>query len=102
MKTKVIFKKIYWFNAENPIVEINAIFPEEIESKVNGETLYMGYAHIGQHTAIHEDFLNKNEVGVHKVENTSINIKNSGIKIPEVTVENTSNGLVSEAVIINS
>ena len=31
----------------------------------------MGYAHIGQHTAIHEDFLNKNEVGVHKVENAS-------------------------------
>ena len=73
MKTKVVFKKIYWCNAENPIVEINAIFPEEIESKVNGETLYMGYAHIGQHTAIHEDFLNKNEVGVYKVENASQN-----------------------------
>ena len=71
MKTKVIFKKISWFDEPNPIVEINAIFPEEIESKVNGETLYMGYAHIGQHTAIHEDFLNKNEVGVHKVENAS-------------------------------
>ena len=39
MKTKVIFKKISWFNEPNPIVEINAIFPEEIESKVNGETL---------------------------------------------------------------
>ena len=73
MKTKVIFKKISWFDEPNPIVEINAIFPEEIESKVNGETLYMGYAHIGQHTEIHEDFLNKNEVGVHKVENASYN-----------------------------
>ena len=74
MKTKVVFKKIYWFDDEpNPIVEINAIFPEEIESKVNGETLYMGYAHIGQHTAIHEDFLNKNEVGAYKVENASYN-----------------------------
>ena len=73
MKTKVIFKKIYWFNGENPIVEINAIFPEEIESVVNGETIYMGYAHIGQHTAIHEDFLNKSEVGVHKIENASCN-----------------------------
>ena len=73
MKTKVIFKKISWFDEPNPIVEINAIFPEEIESKVNGETLYMGYVHIGQHTAIHEDFLNKNEVGVHKVENASYN-----------------------------
>ena len=47
MKTKVIFKKISWFDEPNPIVEINAIFPEEIESKVNGETLYMGYVHIG-------------------------------------------------------
>ena len=73
MKTKVVFKKISWFNAENPIVEVNAIFPEEIESKVNGETLYMGYAHIGQHTAIHDYFLNKKEVGVHKVENASYN-----------------------------
>ena len=73
MKTKVVFKKISWFNEPNPIGEINAIFPEEIENKVNGETLYMGYAHIGQHGAIHEDFLNKNEVGVHKVENASYN-----------------------------
>lgn len=71
MKTKVVFKKIYWFDEPNPIVEVNAIFPEEIESKVNGETIYMGYAHIGQHTEIHEDFLNRNEVGVHKVENAS-------------------------------
>lgn len=74
MKTKVIFKKISWLDEPNPIVEINAIFPEEIESKVNGETLYMGYVHIGQHTTIHEDFLNnKNEVGVYKVENASYN-----------------------------
>ena len=51
MKTKVVFKKISWFDEPNPIVEINAIFPEEIESKVNGETLYMGYAHIGQRSS---------------------------------------------------
>ena len=29
MKTKVVFKKISWFDELNPIVEINAIFPEE-------------------------------------------------------------------------
>ena len=88
MKTKVVFKKIYWFNAENPIVEVNAIFPEEIENKVNGETLYMGYAHIGQHTAIHEDFLNKNEVGVHKVENASQNdYKDLALELEQIGYE---------------
>lgn len=69
MKTKVVFKKISWFGEPNPIVEINAIFPEEKESK----DCYLGYAHIGQHTEIHEDFLNLNEVGLHKVENASEN-----------------------------
>lgn len=73
MKTKVVFKKIYWFNGENPIVEINAIFPEHSQTDERGEVLYEGYAHIGQHTAIHEDFLNRNEVGVHKIENASYN-----------------------------
>lgn len=73
MKTKVIFKKIYWFDEPNPTIEINAIFPEEEVSIVNGEIFYVGYAHIGQHTAIHEDFLHKNEVGVHKVENATYN-----------------------------
>ena len=68
MKTKVVFKKIYWFNAENPIVEINAIFPEEVEYVERGQIIYMGYAHIGQHTAIHEDFLKDSLVGLHKVE----------------------------------
>ena len=73
MKTEVVFKKIYWFNGENPIVEINAIFPEHSQTDERGEVLYEGYAHIGQHGDIHEDFLNKNEVGVHKVENASYN-----------------------------
>ena len=68
MKTKVVFKKIYWFNAENPIVEINAIFPEEVEYVERGQIIYMGYAHIGQHTAIHEDFLNLSQVGNHTIE----------------------------------
>lgn len=68
MKTAVVFKKIYFFNiGENPIVEINAIFPDEIQAVVNGEKHYLGYAHIGQHTEIHEDFLNCSEVGNHKV-----------------------------------
>ena len=66
MKTKVIFKKISWFDEPNPIVEVNAIFPEEVEYVERGQVIYMGYAHIGQHTAIHEDFLNCSEVGNHK------------------------------------
>ena len=68
MKTKVVFKKIYWFNGENPIVEINAIFPEHSRKHSNGDTLYEGYAHIGQHTEIHEDFLNLSQVGNHTIE----------------------------------
>ena len=68
MKTKVVFKKIYWFNGENPIVEINAIFPDELQAVVNGEKHYLGYAHIGQHTEIHEDFLNLSQVGNHTIE----------------------------------
>lgn len=72
MKTKVIFKKIYWFDEPNPTIEINAIFPEEV-SIVNGEIFYVGYAHIGQHTVIHEDFLHKNKVDIHKVENATYN-----------------------------
>ena len=67
MKTAVVFKKIYFFNGENPIVEINAIFPEHSSTLVNGDIIYEGYAHIGQHTEIHEDFLNCSEVGNHKV-----------------------------------
>ena len=88
MKTKVVFKKISWFDELDSIVEINAIFPEEIESKVNGETLYMGYAHIGQHTAIHEDFLNKNKVGVYKVENSSYNdYKDLALELEQIGYE---------------
>jgi hypothetical protein len=88
MKTKVVFKKIYWFNGENPIVEINAIFPEEIESVVNGETIYMGYAHIGQHGGTHEDFLNKDEVGVHKVKNASYNdYKDLALELEQIGYE---------------
>jgi hypothetical protein len=68
MKTAVVFKKIYFFNiGENPIVEINAIFPEHSSTLVNGDIVYEGYAHIGQHMEIHEDFLNHTEVGNHKV-----------------------------------
>lgn len=73
MKTKVVFKKLSWGEGEDPIVEVNAIFPEEIVSKVNGETFYLGYAHIGQHSEIHEDFLNKDEVGYYKIENATYN-----------------------------
>lgn len=88
MKTKVIFKKIYWFDEPNPIVEVNAIFPEEIESVVNGETIYIGYAHIGQHTAIHEDFLNKSGVGVHKVEKASYNdYKDLALELEQIGYE---------------
>lgn len=70
MKTAVVFKKITFFG-DNPntegIEEINAIFPDEIQAVVSGEKHYLGYAHIGQHTEIHEDFLNCSEVGNHKV-----------------------------------
>lgn len=51
MKTKVIFKKIKWFH--DSIETIEALFPEEIESK----DCILGYAHIGQHSEIHKDFL---------------------------------------------
>lgn len=67
--TKVVFKKIGWFNEDEPnIVEINAIFTEEIEAVINGQKHYLGYAHIGQHTEIHEDFLRDGKVGKHTVE----------------------------------
>jgi hypothetical protein len=42
MKTAVVFKKIYFFNGENPIVEINAIFPEHSSTLVNGELINFG------------------------------------------------------------
>lgn len=88
MKTKVVFKKIYWFDEPNPIVEVNAIFPEEVEYVERGQVIYMGYAHIGQHTAIHEDFLNRNEVGVHKVENASYNdYKDLALELEQIGYE---------------
>lgn len=72
MKTKVIFKKIAFFDENEPnIVEVNAIFPEEIQAVVNGAKHYLGYAHIGQHTEIHEDFLKDGKVGKHKVNTAS-------------------------------
>lgn len=64
-KTRVTFKKIFFF--DGGIEEINAIF---IDKKETEET-YLGYAHIGQHTEIHEDFLNKEVVGKHKVSNAT-------------------------------
>ena len=70
MKTAVVFMKINFFgNSPNTegIEEINAIFPDEVQAVVNGEKLYLGYAHIGQHTEIHEDFLIKTKVRNHKV-----------------------------------
>lgn len=88
MKTKVIFKKISWHGEDDPTIEVNAIFPEEIERKVNGETYFLGYAHIGQHSEIHEDFLNKNEVGVHKVENASYNdYKDLALELEQIGYE---------------
>jgi len=68
MKTKVIFKTISFFNESEPnIVEVNAIFPNEVQGVVNGQKHYLGYAHIGQHTEIHEDFLKDGKVGKHTV-----------------------------------
>lgn len=70
MKTAVVFKKITFFG-DNPntegIEEVNAIFPQHSVTGIGGDILYEGYAHIGQHTEIHEDFLNCSEVGNHKV-----------------------------------
>lgn len=88
MKTKVVFKKISWFDDKNPIIEINAIFPEQSMAHRSGDILYEGYAHIGQHTEIHEDFLNKNEVGVHKVENASYNdYKDLALELEQIGYE---------------
>ena len=68
MITKVVFKKISWFNeGVNPIIEINALFPEMFE----GRDCILGYAHIGQHTEINEDFLTDGDVYKHKVETTT-------------------------------
>ena len=71
MKTAVVFMKIQFFGNSTEdlkgIEEVNAIFPEHSRADSRGEMLYEGYAHIGQHTEIHEDFLNKSEVGYHKV-----------------------------------
>jgi len=68
MKTKVIFKKIRFYDDDEwAQEEINAIFPEEVQAVVNGAKHYLGYAHIGQHTEIHEDFLTDGKVGEHTV-----------------------------------
>ena len=70
MKTAVVFLKITFFG-DNPntegIKEVNAIFPDPSRTDSRGEVIYEGYAHIGQHTEIHEDFLLHTEVGYHKV-----------------------------------
>ena len=69
MKTKVVFKKITFFanftdDKEDKIVEINAIFPEEKERG----GFVSGYAHIGQHTSFHKDFLVDGKTDRHIVE----------------------------------
>jgi hypothetical protein len=65
MVTRVVFKKISWFNESgNPIVEVNALFPEMFE----GGDCILSYAHIGQHSEINEDFLIDGDVYKHKVE----------------------------------
>jgi hypothetical protein len=69
MKTAVVFKKIQFFGNSTEdlkgIEEVNAIFPEHSRTDSRGELLYEGYAHIGQHTEIHEDFLNHAKIGNH-------------------------------------
>lgn len=68
MKTEVVFKKIYWFDEPNPIVEINAIFPTHQSTDREGDIVYEGYAHIGQHCEFHKDFLTDGEYnGYNKV-----------------------------------
>ena len=66
MKTKVIFKKISFFN--DSIAEINAIFPEHYSTDREGSVVYEGYAHMGQHCEFHEDFLTDGFDGIHKIE----------------------------------
>jgi hemerythrin len=73
MKTKVIFKKLTFFspNIKETIKEINAIFPEYSQKDASGEILYQGYAHIGQHTLIHEDFLKNGIINNCKIEDAT-------------------------------
>ena len=71
MKTQVVFKKITFWHKDDKetITEINAIFPEHSSTDREGDIVYEGYAHIGQHTEIHEDFLVDGMVdNIHKVE----------------------------------
>ena len=68
MKTKVVFKKITFFD---DITEINAIFVEQGSKDREGDIMYNSYATIGQHTEIHEDFLTNGKVGKHLVEDAT-------------------------------
>lgn len=68
MKTKVKFKKITFFD---DITEINAIFVEQGTKDREGDIMYNGYATIGQHIEIHEDFLTNGKVGKHLVEDAT-------------------------------
>ena len=66
MKTPVVFKKLNFF--DGGIEEINAIFLSHQSTDRHGNIVYEGYAHVGQHCELHEDFLTDGEVNGIKVE----------------------------------
>lgn len=92
--TQMLEYKAKWYGRE--LIKINQWFPSSKTCSNCGsikETLLLSertYRCEACKTEIDRDL------------NASINIKNSGIKIPVVTVENTSISLVDEAVIINN
>lgn len=64
--TKVIFKKLNYF--DGGIEEINTIFLNHQSTDRHGNIVYEGYANVGQHCELHEDFLTDGEVNGIKVE----------------------------------
>ncbi len=92
--TQMLEYKCRWYGRE--LIKINQYYPSSKTCSNCGNV---------KETLLLSERVYKCEVCKTEIDrdlNASINIKNSGIKIPEVTVENTSVGLVSEAVIINN
>jgi putative transposase len=92
--TQMLEYKAKWYGRE--LIKINQYFPSSKTCSNCGNI---------KETLLLSERIYKCEVCKTEIDrdlNASINIKNSGIKIPYVTVENTSISLVYEAVIINN
>lgn len=92
--TQMLEYKAKWYGRE--LIKINQWFPSSKTCSNCGNV---------KETLLLSERIYKCEVCKTEIDrdlNASINIKNSGIKIPVVTVENTSISLVDEAVIINN